>query len=167
MIKSIFQNQKGFSIIELLIVTLVFTILAVLATQSIALTLKGSRKSEAVLEVRQNLDYAFSVMERQIRPAEDVSCTDTELSYTDENGVAQTIVCQTGPPGYLEFSGERLTNPEINIDCSSATPIFSCPDAASGVPDSIEISITATDANALGAEGAKVTTTTKFRFRSY
>jgi type II secretory pathway pseudopilin PulG len=49
-------NNKGISLLEILVVITVFSILAILATMAILLTLRGARKSEALIRVRSNID---------------------------------------------------------------------------------------------------------------
>lgn len=163
------MSNKGFSIVELLVVTMVFTMLAILATQSIFLTLRGSRKSEAVVSVRENVDYAFAVMERQIRNAESVDCPDDKtLNYVDEYGQATSFSCETSGDETFIASGSasnRLTNPDVNINCSVG--VFTCTAASGGVPPFVKIDITAESAESISAEGSRVTTSTRVLLRSY
>src|SRR3990170_3264778 len=67
---------RGYSIVELLVVVTIFTFLAIIVTQAVVLTLRGSRKGESLISVRENLDYAFAVMERQLRSARSITSCD-------------------------------------------------------------------------------------------
>ncbi|MCH7641077.1 prepilin-type N-terminal cleavage/methylation domain-containing protein [Patescibacteria group bacterium] len=160
------RRQAGFSIVELLVVTMIFSILAVLTTQSIFLTLRGSRKSESLVAVRENVDYAFAIMERQIRNAQSIDCPDpVTLNYTDEHGASSSFTCETlGPDTYINSGSGRLTNSEVTITCSS---IFICDAGGGGVPPSVRIEISAQAAESFGAEGAEITTSTRILLRSY
>lgn len=163
--------KAGFSIVELLVVVTVFSMLAVLATQSIVLTLRGSKKSESLLEVRENVNYALNIMERLIRSAKQISCSadNLTLSYTDFYGNSADFTCEGGSSGYIASSSARLTTNDIVIDCSSGggNKVFDCPPSAGNAPPSVVINITAQSANTFAAEGAQVTTSTKILLRSY
>lgn len=161
-------NIKGFSLVEMLVVILVFSILAILSTQALISTLRGSKKSESVGQVRENIDFAMNSMERLLRNTQEiVSCTNTKLVYVDENYQTGSFTCDNSNKSIASGSANiRLTSSNVAIDCS--LPVFKCPVPLPGVPPSIEISITATDAT-LGssAEGAKVTSKTKILLRTY
>lgn len=161
--------QRGYSIVELLVVVAVFSIIALIATQAVVLVLRGSRKSESLISVRENVDYAFSVMERSIRNAQalNVNCNSdsTTLDYIDGNGGNRNFSCLGGASGYIASDSARLTSDNVNVDCTQ-TPIFACFFPASG-SEYVDISVTASDASAQGAEGAKFTTSTRILLRTY
>lgn len=154
-------NNKGISLLEILVVITVFSILAILATMAILLTLRGARKSEALIRVRSNVDYSLAVMERNIRNAESfINCgSETDaISYLDEDGSLSSFSCEDD---YIASGSARLTSEEVEIfSCS-----FTCDDSTS--PPSVEMSIGARDANATGIEGAQMTTSTKIFLRTY
>ncbi len=166
---------RGYSIIELLVVVAVFGILALVTTQTIVLTLRGSKKSESLITVRENLDYAFSAMERHIRSAKKIipsECTAIRLEYTDQWGKKAVFSCEGGSNGYIASgsallaSPDRLTSDEVAVDCT-ATPVFFCNFPATGTPPSVEIDVTASSADVSGAEGAQVTSSTRILLRTY
>ena len=161
------RSLWGFSIVEMLVVTMIFSILAILATQSIFLTLRGSRKSESLVAVRENVDYAFAIMERQIRNAQSINCPvgNIILNYIDEHGASSSFACVTsGPDSYIASGSGRLTNPDVTFTCSS---VFTCDPGGGGVPPSVTISVNAQAADSSGAEGAEITTSTRILLRSY
>lgn len=164
-------KQSGFSMIELLVVISVFSILVVLATQSIALTLKGSRKSESIIKVREDVGYAINIMERLIRGARKIDCSGTPstINYTDGFGNPASFSCQevvvSGKTiGYIASSSARLTSEQTDIDCSLG--VFICPPVGNA-PPSVQVSITAEDVEAAGIEGAQITIETKILLRVY
>ena len=63
------KNIKGYSLVEILVVIVLFSVLAVIATQTLFLSFRGSRKSGNVVLVRNNVDHATGVMERHLRNA--------------------------------------------------------------------------------------------------
>jgi prepilin-type N-terminal cleavage/methylation domain-containing protein len=159
------KRQKGVSLIEILVVITVFSVLAILATRGVLLTLKGSRKSDSLGKVRENIDYSFAVMERNLRNADSISCpTTTQIAYMDKMGISADFSCQDlSGNGYIASSSARLTSDQVKItQCS-----FTCDAGAPGVPPSVTISITGTDANLSGIESARVSVTTKIFLRTY
>ena len=160
---------KGFSLIEMLVVMLVFTILGVIITQSLSSTLRGSKKSEAISEVKSNIDYAMSVMERGLRNAKAITCTgltDT-LTYTDQFGNTVEYSCEVvGTDSYIASNSARLTSQNVMITNPSCE-IFECISGTPGQPDSVELDISASHKNFVGSEGSRVTSQTKILLRNY
>lgn len=168
------KKNSGFSLIEILIVIAIFAILSVVATQSVFLTLRGSRKSESTVDVKENLDRALSIIERHFYAAKKLDCvssTSTEIVYSDLYGTIPnpTFSClETAPggdPGYIASgsSNIRLT-PEL-IDVTSCQ--FTCIPKSPDLPGSVEISVTAHSSEFLGVEDANVTTSKKVILRNY
>jgi prepilin-type N-terminal cleavage/methylation domain-containing protein len=157
--------QKGVSLLEILVVMTIFSILAILATRGVLLTLRGSRKSDSLGRVRENVDFALSIMERELRNADDVTCTSsTALTYETKLGASATFTCESvGSGGYIASSSARLTNEEVDISSCS----FTCSSSSSGVPPSVSISITGEDAALEAEEKAQVTSSTKIFLRTY
>lgn len=160
--------EKGFSIIEMLITTALFAVIMVVSTQSLATSLKNSRKSDSISKARENADFAVSTMERLLRNAKDVTaCSDLELEYTDEYGKTSNFTCDAGSFIASGSAGLRITSTSVNIDCTGTVKVFNCPAPAIGVPQAIEITVKASDASSSGAEGADVISKTKVLLRNY
>ena len=90
-------NNMGISLIEILIVIGIFAVLGIISTRAILLSLQGSKKGDAQVKVRENLDYAVSVIERQLRNAGSISpCPNVDplvISYSDSNDVSSSFSC--------------------------------------------------------------------------
>ena len=160
--------KKGISLIEMLIVVAIFAVLGVIISRVILTTLRGSSRSDNLVKVRDNLDYALSVMERQIRNAESVSpCPNsdtTRIDFRDSNGIAAYFACtNVGAGGYVASGSARLTSDQVAITACSLT----CSPAAGRVPTSVDISLEARGANQTGIERAVVTAATKIFLRTY
>ena len=160
--------KKGVSLIEILIVVAIFAVLGLLISRVILTTLRGSNRSDSLVKVRDNLDYALSVMERQIRNAESVSpCPNpdtTRVDFRDSNGIATYFACtNVGATGYVASGSARLTNDEVAITACSLI----CTAGTGGVPPAIDISLEARGANQTGVERAIVTIATKIFLRTY
>ena len=160
------KKVKGFSLIEVLVAIGVFSIVALVTTQSLASSLRNSRKSDAISRSRQNVDYAISTMERLLRNAQDISCSgdNRTLNYVDEFGNNSSFRCAGD---HIASGSARLTSNSVLIDCS-ARPVFTCSVAGPTVPEAVEIILTAEDA-LMGntEEGATVTSKTKVLLRNY
>lgn len=157
--------KKGVSLIEILIVVAIFAVLGLLVSRVILTTLRGSNRSDSLVKVRDNLDYALSVMERQIRNADSVSsCSTTRIDFRDSNGVAAYFACtNVGASGYVASGSARLTSDQVAITACSLI----CTPATGRVPPSVDISLEARGANQTGVERAIVTAVTKIFLRTY
>lgn len=160
--------KKGVSLIEILIVVAIFAVLGILISRVIITTLRGSSRSENLVKVRDNLDYALSVMERQLRNAESVSpCPNpdtTRIDFRDSNGISTFFACtNVGASGYIASGSARLTNDQVAITACSLV----CTPATGRVPPAIDISLEARGVNQTGIERAIVTAATKIFLRTY
>lgn len=166
----------GYSIVEMLVVIAIFSILAVLSTQSIATSLRGSKKSENSISIRQNLDYVTSVMDRQLRNAKSIgptacwhpSANSTQIDYVDSDNQPQSFICDvSGSVGFVSSSAiGMLTPPEVNI--TSCTTAFACNLGVPGSePPTVSVTLTGTNTNATGADATTVTTTARILLRTY
>jgi prepilin-type N-terminal cleavage/methylation domain-containing protein len=158
----------GYSLIELLVVLVVFSVLTIILTQSMASSLRGSRKSENIIEVKQNIDFALSTMERLLRNAQSLTCTsNVRLDYIDEHGAAGVFQCSGGLNGHIASGSAalRLTNSLVYIDCSAG--VFQCPLPAAGVPPRVEIVLRGRDVFTPGVESAVVSSPVRVQLRTY
>lgn len=156
--------NKGMSLLEILVVVSVFAILGIIVTQSVILTLRGSKKSESQVRVRENLNYALSVIERQLRNADSVTtCPNPDSSridYSDSLGNAASFSCIEA---YVASGSARLTGSEIEVTACS----FTCEAGVSVNPPAVTVSLEAKEASAIGIEGAQVSSSTKVYLRTY
>jgi len=160
--------QKGISLIETLIVIIIFSLLGLLTTRSLFLTLRGAKKSQSLIKVRESINFATSVIQRQLRNAQGiVECPNTDTSqinYLDFEGNAASFSCNiVGTSGYIASSSARLTSDEITVTACS----FECTQDDSGNPPSVSVSISAEDALSTALEKGKVTSDSKIFLRTY
>ncbi len=178
--KSKIQNTKskifsGFSLIEMLVVIFVFSILGIVATQIIAMSLRGSQKSESIGEVRANVEYTVSTMERLLRNATEINVTGCNtstirLDYKDEYKKDCHFECVTSgfdryiASGSAGVTAVRLTSNKVRIQCSN---IFSC-NQPLDVPPTVSITLVGEDAElGTGVGGSRVTVKTQLQLRTY
>lgn len=130
---------SGTTLFELLIVLTLFVVVVAVANQVFFTTLRGSTKSEVTAEVKQNANFAASVMERALHSASFiVSCTSTQITYLDADGVQSTFSCQDlGDAGYVASGSARLTQDTVAVTSCN----FSCP-SESGVTTSVLLNMT-------------------------
>lgn len=163
------KNTVGMSLLEILVVVAIFSVLGVLVTRSVLLTLRGSKKGESQVKVRENLSYSLAVIERQLRNADSISeCPNSDLSvvnYFDERGVLTSFSCVGlgGDDAYVASGSSRLTSDQVKVTSCS----FSCSLGTSNNPPVVDVNITATDPTAQGIEGATVNLSTQISLRNY
>lgn len=168
--------ELGFSLIEILIVVVIFATVGVIATQSTLLSLRGARKSSATTQVRENLEYAIAIIERQIHNARTISpcpipgSQERNLTYIDQEGRSAGFFCvSVGSAGYVASSAaslgslRRVTSDQVGITSCS----FRCTQAGIGVPQSVDVTLTGQSRNTSNAEGSQVTMNAKIYLRTY
>ena len=161
--------EKGMSLLEILVVITIFAVLGIIVTRSVALSIGGSRKSESLVRVRENLNYSLAIIERQIRNANSVSqCPNVDparIDYKDQDRNSAFFSCVNlgGSDPYVASGGARLTSDTIQI--TSCT--FTCVAATSTNPALVTVSLTAKDTSATGLQNATVSTTTQIYLRNY
>lgn len=158
----------GMSLLEILVVVALFAVLGVMATRAILLTLRGTNRSDSSLRVRENLNYALSVVERQLRNAQDVAvCPNPDplvLNYTDHSGYSESFSCiNVGSSGYIASGSARLTSTEVAITSCSIV----CARDETSLPPTITVTLEAEDAQASGLTKARSSSTAKILLRSY
>ena len=120
------MENKGFSLIELLVVVALMGIIGTITTQVFFVGFKSQAKGEIVKEDKQNGDYALSVIDRMVRNAADFSTG----QICNQNTTNISIV---NPDGYTTiFDCDLVTN--YNIASVSALPITTPGPTPTGIP---------------------------------
>ena len=162
------NNDKGYTLIEMLIVIVVFATISIVSSETIILTLRGTYKANAISAVRQNVDYAMSAMEGQLRGAKRItsvcnSTSSSQISFVDQNNNPITFSCvginNNNLPASIASSSGTLTANTITISACS----FVCTPGINSSPY-VTINVTAKD---LVGQNAPVTATTQVTLRSY
>lgn len=148
--------SKGFSLIELLVVVVLIGIIGTITTQVFILGFRSQGKSEVLKEVKQNGDYAMSVMESLVRNAADVprtSCntSSTTFSIVGADGFTTTFLCSSNQIA-SQSSGMPVPTPTVTfpltgtrVEISSCTFRVVCPTPPFG-PKYIFINFTVSQA---------------------
>ncbi len=162
--------KNGFSLIEMLVVITVFAMIAGVSAQAIALSLSSARKTDAATDIRENVNYALSAIERNMRNA--VSCTpgtSTTLQYVDQYRNTTTFSC----PGLGSQTVSPVASGSANISLTGAniimtTCLFTCTGAPNtGVPQTVDIVLSARTLGSVTSESSEVTVSSKVVLRSY
>lgn len=159
-------SLKGFSLIEIMIVISIFALLGVLVTQSLALSIRGSKKSEASAIVRSNLASAASTMERQLRNANSIKeCPvgNKKVIYENDLGVESYYECSNG--NIYSGSNDITLIDTVSVDLTTCDIICNMADVYT--LDSIQLVLVGEDKNTQGPESAEVSFETKVLLRNY
>lgn len=174
--------KKGFTLIEMLVMVAIMVTVGSLAAIIFFTTLKGASKSDVIREVKQNGEYALSVMERMIRNAKSIEAVGNCLvkggcssgigtCLKIKNPDNQTTTFMMEPVGSLlkiaANSGNYLTNDKVKL-VSPPGLIFICT-ANSGKPDVVTIRFTLSQAasSARPEETASIPFETTVSLRTY
>lgn len=130
-----YKSNSGFSLIELLVAIVVFGLLGIIASQTLFTLLQGASKTEVVKEVKQNGDYALSVMEIKIRGGTVASTCNgtsaTSLTITNPDQTTNVFSCFNHEQvnKIRQNDGNYLTNTSVSLPSCTTTDIaFTCTD---------------------------------------
>lgn len=160
------KNLKGLSLIEILIVITIFAVIGLFSTRSVFLTIRGAKKSDSLVRVRENVNYSLAVIERQLRNSESVTCPNSSsntLNYISYEGTPTTFSCVTGGADkYIASGSGRLTSSDISVTSCA----FSCTVSVNS-PPSVKVTIEAVDTESTSIEKGSVTIQTEIVVRNY
>ncbi|MBI5123614.1 type II secretion system protein [Candidatus Roizmanbacteria bacterium] len=140
-----FSIQKGFTLVELLVAVGVFVTISNVVIGVLFSTLRASRKSEVLLNLKQNGDTALTQMVANIRYAKSlddpISCvtpvTQMSITVTSSSDDGQTTYsCPMDPTFPIASNSAALidTSSVLVRSCS-----FTCTQTADGNPPTITI----------------------------
>ncbi len=132
----IFRSLPAFTLIETLVVVGLFAVLAVISTQILFSTLKGSSKSEAQTEVRQNGNHALSVIIQMVRNSKERTITSIAggIRFQNIDGGITNLTCDAANNSVASNSA-RLTSDKVVVSPCSIT-------LAAGPPPVVTIGFT-------------------------
>jgi len=159
------EVKSGFTLIELLLVVAITAVTGVMVVNLFLINLRTSAKTKALTEIKQNGDYALSVMERMIRNAQEIrsSCpgTGSSLMILNPDGETTSFDCSGTQ---IASNSSFLTSANLEVkNCS-----FSC-EKPSGKPAVVTIDFTlAQKGTSLGKEfSAEINFKTTVSTRTY
>jgi len=135
------KSSKGFSLIEILTVMAILSLIGVVASSMFFTILKGSTKTQITTEIKQNGNYALSVMERMIRNAESLDAyTADSLTITSSDGFSTTFFCHDGDgDGFKEIASNsaKLISNKVQVNNCSIFQVD--PGIPKASPDTVTI----------------------------
>lgn len=146
------MKKNGFTLIEILVVIGIFGILAFIGSNMFFTILKSSAKTRVLAEVKQNGNYALSVMERMVRNARNAECVSGGVLITNPDRDTTNFFCDGAK--IASNSGVYLTSDKV----SASNCNFSCQETT---PEVVTISFTLSQ-----AVGVRVEEIAEIEFRS-
>ncbi|HEV2339281.1 MAG TPA: type II secretion system protein [Patescibacteria group bacterium] len=146
------QNQKGYTLIELLAVLIVFIVISTFIVTIVFTALRGDTKVNSISTVRQNGNFVISQLARSIREAHAVitpsPCGTIEVPVISSNVTINTVtgdqITYSCGNGNIASNGAQLLDAKnITVtDCS-----FSCGQTTVKSPPIITISFSLKQTN--------------------
>jgi prepilin-type N-terminal cleavage/methylation domain-containing protein len=151
--------KKGFTLIEILVSMGIISYLGIFIVQALTATIRSNSKIEIMKEIKQNGDYAVSLLQRKIQSAQTINCSanNHQLSLTYFDGTTETIqseyitptpgcrmVVRTVPPNPTPTIVSVITSTNLVLEptpaiCSNAFLIERC-DTISSIDSGVKIS---------------------------
>jgi type II secretory pathway pseudopilin PulG len=112
------RSRKGFTLVELLVVSGISIIITTTIVAILFIVLRGSKKSDSIVVVRQNGEQAMAQMVRIMRFAKSLDDTcplpdDKSVTITaaDASQTVYAFTCPLNPPpNFIGLNGAKLTN---------------------------------------------------------
>jgi prepilin-type N-terminal cleavage/methylation domain-containing protein len=150
----VINNQKGFTLLEILVVIAIITVVGTMSTQIFLGLIRSSNKTNIQNEVRQNGSFVVDRMERDIRGSTGATLTgSTQLNLTQPDGTAVTYLCTVGTSSSnggitrddsVTSSGQQLLNV---TSATTGVKVSACTFALQGAsPVLVQIDFTLTQA---------------------
>lgn len=110
------KNQKGFSLIELIIYMSIVAIATVVFTNFLVDVTRNAAKSRVTKDVQQNARLAMQWMTREIRRASSIMPSGSTLTL---NSGTFTV----NASNQLDYSGTPITSADVRVTTLTFTPI--------------------------------------------
>lgn len=119
------QHNRGFTLVEILVVITIFVVLLMVVNEIFFSILKGSSKSDVTGKVKREGEAAIAVMDRELRNSKTLSCSgdNRSVTYLSSIGVLTTFACVNlgSADGKITKGGLDLTSNDTTVtSCSFA-----------------------------------------------
>jgi len=166
------MKKNGFTLLEMMMVIGILGIITVIGSGAFFSILRSSTKAKTLQMVKQNGDYAISVMERMIRNARVLvsptsNSTVSSITIKNPDGETTTFSCQEDQLT-IASNGASLLSSEVKV--SNCSNIFDVTVGQAGIkPAVVEINFTLTQAGTTSRpeEQAEVNFQTTVSLRNY
>jgi len=139
------NTSPGFTLVELIIFISLIGLFAVMSSSFLFSSLSSSGKAEVSKEVRQNGNYALSVMEFMILNAREAVCEDPttggyeKLTLVDVDGVSTSFYCDSSESNLRIASQSAVLAFLTGMNISATGCLFAC-NRTEGKPTTIGVS---------------------------
>lgn len=163
------KKNAGFTLIEILVVLVVFGFIGIVVSQTVITTIRGTKRSDSDSRVRANIDYVTSVMDRHIRNAVSIACPSAaRVDFTDQRqNVGSFLLNGVGADRHIASNSATTPNYRLtgnNTTVTAAT--FTCNPISGNTPPSVTINLTLEDRNESGSLKSRATTTRTIYLRT-
>lgn len=146
------KNNRGFTLVELLAVSVVMIVVSVIVTATITSSLRGTTKTNTVNDVRQNGNYAISQVSKMIEYAKSFGGVSNDYSGPFDSNCVNLIPSLTPTPTPSQYSYIKITG------FDNGQTIFSCTSTiASNSASLIDSNLVSVDACSFTCERARIT----------
>ncbi len=124
-----YRKQKGFTLIELMVVVTVVISVAVVAGNIFYSSLRSNTKTQVTTDLKQKGDYALTIMERMIREAkviDSADCSNDQLTITYKDGEETTFICDTTLPEPDQIASVSANSAVLLDEISCENFDFTC-----------------------------------------
>lgn len=147
------KKINGFTLIEILVVLGLLVVASVIGANMFFTTFRSSAKTKALTVVKQNGDYALSIMERLIRDSQEVITNSDDslcavgmnkikIKRSDNSEIEFACLNEGTATGYIASNSARLINSEVKLD----NCYFNCSTQGEFYPQSVTINFTLSQA---------------------
>lgn len=173
------MKKAGFTLIELLVAMAILATVGVVTTNLFFQTLKGTTKAELLKGVKQEGDFAISIIEKMIRNSKNIeeafpenpswSCDGSDrpdIKITNQDNSTTIFNCSmTGSDTYIASNSARLTSNKVRV---SSCSLIRCTRSGSAPPVvEIRFSLSQLGSPARPEEQAAVNFQTTVSLRNY
>ncbi len=134
--------QKGYTLVELLVVITILSVIGVIVVTVITISLRGSQKSDKLEIVRQGGDTAMSQMVRSIRYAKSLDSPASCVPATNVSSITITSLQDNGQTTYSCASNAIASNSAPLVDTNAVNVnacSFTCSQQRVSDPPTIQI----------------------------
>ncbi len=161
----ILNSKRGFTLVEILVAISVMAIIMVMGSNMFFTILKGATKTRVLTEVKQNGNYAVSVMQRMIRNAKRVENQGSNhITIRNPDGEETTFRFYFNPYFLIASESAGLTGSNARLTSENVKLIsgtFSHTEGGESQPDKVVINFILSR-----TEGARVEETASVDFKT-
>jgi len=117
------SNNKGFTIVEMIVAIGIFTMVAVAAVSALASVIDANRQTRSLAQANNNINFSLQTMVREIRNGFAYGCDTNNPSNTEECSASQFgFVNSARDDVVYEKDGNKIKRSENSGQGKSLTP---------------------------------------------